>query len=59
MNSWVAAKGFLMSKAVLGMEGSGCDRRKVAIVGAGRWLEPLGPAWALEVGGSITPHIPP
>lgn len=48
-----------MSKAVLGMEGSGCDRRRLAILGTGPWLEPLKPAWAPEVGGLYDPPILP
>lgn len=47
-----------MSKAVLGMEGSGCDGRKMVILGTGWWLEPLGPAWAPEVWDSLTPLRP-
>lgn len=47
-----------MSKAVLGMEGSGCDRRRLAVLGTGPWLEPLKPAWAPEVGGLYDPPHP-
>lgn len=40
-----------MSKAVLGMEGSGWDGRRVTILGNGPGPEPPEPAWAPEAGG--------
>lgn len=46
-----------MSKAVLGMEGSGCNGRTLAILGTGPWLESPEPAWAPEAGGLYDPPI--